>query len=58
MSPRPHRVWQSSNIPKPVNRGKGKVVKIDFGDKEEEILRVFKGLPPNKLVEKWIIRTK
>lgn len=51
--PRPHRIFNNSNVPKPVDRGKGRVEKIDFGDKEEEIFRVWKGLPPNKLVEKW-----
>lgn len=51
--PRPHRIFNNSNTPTPIKLPKGKVEKIHFGEQEEEIFRIWKGLSPNKLVEKW-----
>lgn len=45
--------FQNSNIPNPVVKGKGKVEKIDFGENTEEVKRIWAGLPPLSLVEKW-----
>ena len=45
--------FKNSNVPKPVRLPKGKIEKIDYGEHQEEIFRVWRGLPPTKLLEKW-----
>ena len=45
--------FKNSNIPPPFKLPKGKVERIDFKEHEQEIKRIWKGLPPASLVEKW-----
>jgi hypothetical protein len=37
----------------PINIRRGKIVKIDFKEHQEEISRIWEGKPPIKLVERW-----
>jgi hypothetical protein len=45
--------FQNANVPNPINKGKGKVVKINWKEHEQEVKRIWEGKPPNKLVERW-----
>jgi len=51
--PAPKETFKNSNIPKPMQKGKGRIEKIDFGVHEQEVMRIWEGKPPDKLVERW-----
>jgi hypothetical protein len=35
------------------NKPEGKIERIDFGEHTEEVKRIWSGLPPTSLVERW-----
>jgi len=51
--PVPKQTFKNSNVPKPMQKGKGKIEKIDFKEHEQEVKRIWEGKPPVKLIERW-----
>jgi hypothetical protein len=51
--PVPKETFKNSNIPKPMRKGKGKIVKIDYKEHEQEVKRIWEGRPSASLVQKW-----
>ena len=45
--------FKNSNVPKPMQKGKGRIEKIDFKEHEQEIKRIWEGRPSASLVQKW-----
>ena len=45
--------FKNSNVPKPMQKGKGRIEKIDFKEHEQEVKRIWEGKPPDKLVKRW-----
>jgi hypothetical protein len=48
----PVRHFKNSNTPL-FKKPKGKLIKIDWKEHEQEIKRIWEGKPPAKLVERW-----
>ena len=46
------RTFRNANTPAPLKLPKGKLIKIEFGEHEQE-MRIWEGKPPTKLIEKW-----
>jgi hypothetical protein len=51
--PRQQKTFNNPNVPKPFKKSKGRIERIDFGEHTQEVLRIWDGKPPNKLVERW-----
>ncbi len=51
--PPPKQRWKNANVPKPVSLPKGTLIKINFGEHENEVKRIWAGKPPMQLVKKW-----
>ena len=51
--PPPKRRWKNANTPHSVIKDKGKLIKIDWKEREQEVKRIWEGKPPAKLIEKW-----
>ena len=49
----PKRTFKNYNVPKPVKLPKGKLIKIDWKEHEQEVKQIWQGKPPTKLVERW-----
>ena len=49
----PKRTFKNYNVPTPLKLPKGKLEKIDWKEHEQEVKRIWQGLPPAKLVQKW-----
>ncbi|MFZ0656303.1 MAG: hypothetical protein WAM19_06630 [Nitrososphaeraceae archaeon] len=41
----PKRTFKNYNVPKPVRLPKGRLIKIDFGEHEQEVKRIWEGKP-------------
>ena len=47
------RTFWNSNTPTPLKPPKGRLLKIDWKEHEQELKRIWAGKPPTKLVEQW-----
>ena len=51
--PSTKRTFWNGNTPTPLKLPKGKLIKINWKEHEQEVKRLWEGKPPTKKVEQW-----